>query len=94
MIQKTRINDPQIRRLDFQLLRRHRDQHFTRGGGSFPQLRRHRRRAETAERSQIKGSEIGITHDQMNRGYRHVQFIGNRLYQRGAGVLAEPRPCR
>src|SRR5262249_7991803 len=74
---------------DAPLLRRDFDEKVAGGFGDAAQLRNHGWSGAASERAHVEGSEFGVAHDHADGGKRDAEFVGNRLRERGAGVLAD-----
>ena len=66
-----------------------REEQIARGGSGSAKLRRHVRSGAAAERAHVKWSERGIAHDHTNAGKWNAKFVGDRLRERGASILAD-----
>ena len=65
------------------------NQYLARRRRGSVQLRRHGGRGEAAERAHVVRGEIGIAHDEANRGKRRAKLLGHSLGERSPGVLAD-----
>ena len=60
-----------------------------RSGSGTAKLRRHVRCGAAAERAHVERRKRGIAHDHTNAGKWNAKFVGDRLRERGASILAD-----